>query len=277
MNRILTVLSLLAIFYGTAYVVQDSMFFFHMHDEESRAFLQGRPGFHEVQFTAANGVTYNGVMRRASDEKAPLLIYFGGNAEVSYRHMRSYEEWGQWRHFPGYHYLFIDYEGYGINKGRNHYLRMYEHALAVYDWAAKLPNVDASRIVAMGYSLGTGSAVYLAAHRPVAGLILVAPYANGFDLYNNVLPIFKGPMRWIVRQRLPSDEFAPLVTSPVLMIASRGDEIVPFSSSERLSKLFKSDVDFIMLENARHNDIFQVHGVLDRIRAFLETLKRLTP
>ncbi|MCL2473489.1 MAG: dienelactone hydrolase family protein [Alphaproteobacteria bacterium] len=268
-SGMLTVLSLLVMLYGTAYVVQDRMFFLNIHDEESREFLQGRPGFHEVKFTDANGITRHGMMRKVSDEPAPLVIYFGGNAEVSYRNLRNHEELGQWQYFPGYHYLFVDYEGYGINDGRNHYLKMYEHALAVYDWVVTLPGVDTSRIVAMGYSLGTGSAVYLAAHRPVAGLILAAPYANGFDLYNNAFPIFKGPMRRIVRQRLPSDEFAPKVTSPVLIIASRRDEIVPFSSSEQLSGLFKSDVDFMVLNNVPHNAVFQAEGVFDKIRSFL--------
>jgi hypothetical protein len=122
----------------------------------------------------------------------------------------------------------------------------------------------------MGFSLGTGSVVYLAAHRPVAGAILVSPYANGYDLYNNVLPMFFGPMRALVRQKLPSDEFAPDVTCPVLIIASRRDEIVPFSSSERLALLFPGDVDFMALDSALHNDMFRAEGVFDRIRRFLE-------
>ena len=44
---------------------------------------------------------------------------------------------------------------------------MYEETLAVYDYAVTLTSVDDNCIVAMGYSLGTGCAVYLAAQRPV--------------------------------------------------------------------------------------------------------------
>jgi len=244
--------------------------FHNVSDEESRIFLQGRPGFIEITFTAENGKTYHGMMYQSSDEIAPLVIYFGGNGEVSHRHMRMREMLGQWEYFAGYHYLFIDYEGYGLNDGHPHYRNMYEQALAVFDYAVTLPIVDSNRIVAMGYSLGTGSAVYLAANRPVAGLIIAAPFANGYDLYNNVLPIFRGPVRLLVRQKFPSDEHAPDVTSPVLVIASRRDEIVPFSSSEQLSRLFPGEVDFMILDDARHNDIFQAEGVFDRVEAFLE-------
>lgn len=131
-------------------------------------------------------------------------------------------------------------------------------------------DVDTSHIVAMGYSLCTGCAVYLAAHRPVAGLILTAPYANGDDLYNSMLPIFVGPMKLLERQKLPSDLYAPDVTCPALVFASRGDEMVPFSSSERLSTLFSGTVKLVSLEHAGHKEIFNADGVLEKIQQFLE-------
>lgn len=272
-SALLTVCTVFLLICGLIYAVQDNMIFFHVSDPVSREILQGRPGYIEIEFTAENGKTYHGVMRQAYDGKAPLVIYFGGNGEVSHRHMRFRGDMGQWSYFAGFNYLFIDYEGYGLNEGRTSYRNMFEGALAVYDFAVTLPNVDSDRVVAMGFSLGTGSAVYLAANRPVAGLILAAPFANGHDLFNNVLPIFRGPLRLLVRQNLPSDRYAPYVTSPVLIIASRGDEIIPFSSSERLSRLFPGDVDFMGLDRARHNDIFQAGGVFNRIRSFLEGVK----
>jgi pimeloyl-ACP methyl ester carboxylesterase len=169
--------------------------------------------------------------------------------------------------------MFVDYEGYGLNDGRTNFLNMYEGALEIYDYAVTLPNVDSDRIVAMGFSLGTGSAVYLAANRPVAGLILATPYANGYDLYNNVLPVFVGPMKMLVRQKLPSDQHAPNVTCPVLIIASRDDEAIPFSSSTRLAKLFPGNIDFMELNNVSHNDIFRAEGVFSRVQSFLEEVK----
>jgi pimeloyl-ACP methyl ester carboxylesterase len=255
---------------GITYAVQDGMLFYHFTDEESREFLSGREGYSEVRFTALNGKTYHGMMYQNSGEKAPLVIYFGGNAEVSYRNLRNREEQGQWQYFPGYHYLFMDYEGYGLNDGRTHYLNMYEQALAVYDYAASLPSVDSDRIAAMGYSIGTGSAVYLAANRPVSGLILAAPYASGYDLYNNMLPVFRGPMRLLVKQKLPSETYAPDITCPVLIIASRADETIPLTSSERLADLMGGEVSFMTLENVFHNNIFQAEGVFDRVKSFLE-------
>ena len=271
---LLSIFNVFALVCGFIYAAQDSMMFFNVHCPQSREFLSNRPGFREVMFTAENGRTYHGMKYLATDDKASLIIYFGGNGEVSYRHMRMREMQNQWSYFAGFNYLFVDYEGYGLNDGRIHYLNMYEQSLAVFDYAAALPNVDSGRIVVMGYSLGTGSAVYLAANRPVAGLILATPFASGYDLYNNVLPIFFGPMRLLVRQKLPSYEFAPHITCPVLIIASRSDEIIPFSSTERLASLISGEVDFMVLDGIGHNYIFQASGVLNRVQLFLEMIKQ---
>ncbi|MDR0465069.1 MAG: hypothetical protein LBG94_08160, partial [Treponema sp.] len=194
------------------YIIQDRFVFYNVNDPESREYLLSKPGYSEIKFTSDNGKTYHGMMYQQTEGIAPLVIYFGGNGECSHRFMRERDQGGIWRYYSGYNVLFVDYEGYGLNDGAPHYLNIYERSLALFDYASLLPNVDSSRIVTMGYSLGTGSAVYLAANRPVAGLILAAPYANGYDIYNNILPVFKGPLKLLVKQKLPSDKYASLVT-----------------------------------------------------------------
>ena len=257
---------------GFILLIQDGIIFHHVYDPDSRKLLQNIPGFSEIEFTADNGRVYHGMMYQAKEGIAPLIIYFGGNAECSYSHMRSREELNQWRFFAGFNYLYVDYDGYGINGGGTSYLNMYEHSLAVYDYAVSLENVDSGRIVAMGFSLGTGSAVYLAANRPVTGIILAAPYASGYDLYNNVLPVFKGPFELLVKQKLPSDIYAQNVFCPAFIIASRRDETVPFSSSQRLSDNLQGSVDFLEINNVYHNYIFREPGVFDRVQFFLERI-----
>ena len=77
-------------------------------------------------------------------------------------------------------------------------------------------------------------------------------------------------MKLLVKQKLPSYDYAPDVTCPALVIASRGDEAIPFSSSERLSKLLSGNVELITLESENHNSLFPVEGVYDRLQNFLE-------
>ena len=271
---LLIVISVIISLAGLLLYAQDSIIFRNINDPQSRQLLHTIPGYSEIQFTAANGRTYNGMMYEQAEGISPLVIYFGGNGECSYSNMQLRRTRNQWQYFSGYNYLFIDYDGYGINGGSLDYKKLYEQALAVYDYAVTLPNVDRSRIVAMGYSLGTGAAVYLAAHRQVSGLILGAPYSNGYDLYNNLMPIFYGPLRLLVKQKLSSDLYAPEVTCPVLIFASHTDELVPFNSSVKLSKLFPGHTDFVTLDSVSHNSIFLASGVLPRVQSFLEELNQ---
>jgi len=259
---------------GLVYAVQDMIMFYHVTDPESREFLQNLPDYREIMINAGNGKTYYGMLHTigADTEKAPTIIYFGGNGEVSYKRMRSFEDNNRWRYFEGYNFIYVDYEGYGLNGGKTSYTGMYEESLAVYDWCAAQPYIDETRVVSMGYSIGTGAAVYLAANRPVAGLILAAPYANGYDLYNAMLPIFKGPLRLLVKQRFKSDEYARYVTCPVMIIASRSDETVPYSSTQRLSAEFPVSVGFFTLETENHNSVF-TDGTYQKIKTFLEGAK----
>ena len=257
------------LFFGITYTIQDRMLYRNVDNPESREFLQDKPEYSEVEFTADNGKTYRGTMYRATSEKAPLIVYFGGNGDSSAGYMHINEVFERWSNFAGYNCLYIDYEGYGLTEGKADYLSMYEQALAVYDYALGLPEVDSQRIVTIGYSLGTGSAVYLAANRPVSGLILGAPYSNGYDLYNNVIPIFAGPMKLLVKNKLPSEKYAPEVVCPVLMMATEDDKVVPFSSSENLYKHFHEGTEFIVIENADHGSLFYTEEAYDRIRSFL--------
>ncbi|MCL2833022.1 MAG: dienelactone hydrolase family protein [Treponema sp.] len=266
---LLMVLSVFTAVCVFVFSVQDRILFRDVNDQMSREYLRNMPGYNEVEFTSAGGRTWHGMMYAPGEKKSPLVIYFGGNGECSYSNMVSRMRQNQWQFFAGYNYLFIDYEGYGINGGKTNYLKMYEQALAVYDYAANLPNIDNKRIVTMGFSLGTGCAVFLAANRPVTGLILSAPYSNGYDIFNNQLPVFYGPMKLLVKQKLPSQNFAPRVNCPVLIIASKSDEMVPFYSSQSLSKLFPGHVEFMELDHYSHNNLFKAPAVLEHIQSFL--------
>jgi len=247
---------------------QQDMMFPGAHDDADRAALQGLPGYSEVRFTGVDGVAYNGMLYQPSDAPNGLIVYFGGNGEVSYAKMALYAHGGDWSDLDDFAFLDVDYAGYGMNTGQASMNTIYAESLAVYDYATGLPG--AARIVGMGFSIGTGAAVYLAAHRALAGLVLYAPYANGYDLYNAVLPIFHGPVRVLARYKLPSDQYAPQVTCPVLVVASRADQTVPFASSQRLAGLFAGDVSFYTVGGASHNEVPSAAGVPARVKAFLQ-------
>lgn len=62
----------------------------------------------------------------------------------------------------GVSFALFDYRGYGRSEGDPTEDALFSDALAIYDLVAARPTVDKQKIVAMGRSLGSGVATYLA-------------------------------------------------------------------------------------------------------------------
>ena len=97
--------------------------------------------------------------------------------------------------------LAIDWRGYGGSTGNPTELGLRADARAGFDFIrAAAPQ---SKIAVFGESLGTGPAVALARDRPVAGVLLNAPYASVRRLFElRGLPI---PYRWLMKDPFDSE------------------------------------------------------------------------
>ena len=257
----------IALLFGVFYFAQDAVLFHPGHDPKSLDYITAKSDFDAVEIILGEN-TWNGILRNpASDDPSPLIIFFYGNAQNSAQTMRQMESFNIWPYFLDYQCLIMDYAGYGLNDGRSSLRNMCEEALAVFDYASSLPNV--SHIIVGGYSIGTGPAIYLAANREADGLFLLAPYANTYDLYNNTLPIFYGPLRLFVKHKLAADKYAKAVSVPALVVSSRDDEIIPFDSSERLSECLGEECTFVAMSGIGHNSILFNREVLSGVKSYL--------
>ena len=147
-------------------------------------------------------------------------------------------------------------------------------AVEAYKYVSGLPTT--SKTIVMGYSLGTGIAVYTAscAEEAPAGLILIAPYNSGYDLYNNALDIFHGPFKLLASFKMPVYRYAGKVKCPTLIIASDSDEVVPIQSSKKLFGEFSSaTADFMTVEGEKHNDLPLSGKVSSRLIAFVGVIR----
>ena len=113
-------------------------------------------GIAPIEIVSADGTRLHGWIRAANAAPAPVVLYFGGNAEeVSWTIAE--------RRWPtGWTIVAVNYRGYGRSEGSPGEAPLVADALAVYDAIAARSDVDAKHIVAFGRSLGTGVAVKLA-------------------------------------------------------------------------------------------------------------------
>ena len=129
----------------------------------------------EMRLPREAGIELAGVLLLPPVDRPPLVIYFGGNAEeVSWT--LSDARWPR-----AWTIIGVNYRGYGASEGVPGEAALTSDALAIYDAAAKRPDIDPSRIVVFGRSLGTAIAAYFIASAnasPMAFLSIGAAFCN---------------------------------------------------------------------------------------------------
>ena len=152
----------------------------------------------------------------------------------------------------GYTCVSYDYPGYGHSSGKPSEQGCYEAIDAVFTKLTREDEINKSRIVLWGRSLGTGPSCYLASREKVAGLLLETPFISAF-LTVTEIPI----VPW---DRFPSIKRAPQIKSESLVIHGREDEIVPFRHGRKLFESLPEPKTFLEITEANHNDLPEIGG-----------------
>ena len=217
----------------------------------------------EVALEARDGTRLAGVLVLPPRERAPLVIYFGGNAEeVTEAAMSAREDYGERA------LLLVNYRGYGRSAGRPAQDEMLADALELHDWAARHPAVDAARIAVHGRSLGSAMAIHVAGSRPVRCAVLTSPFASALEVAAELY--FWLPVRLLMRHPFDTSAAAAKARAPVLVIAGSQDTIIKPRHSERVAGLWGGAVERLSLEGFGHNDLHLTPVYGTTIRAFLD-------
>jgi pimeloyl-ACP methyl ester carboxylesterase len=251
------------------YFFQDRMLFY----PTPRAALSATPRpprgtLETVTLTAPDGITLSGWFVSSGGPAlapAPLAIYFGGNAEdVSWLI-------GMNDRLAGYSLLLLEYRGYGGSGGKPGESALFRDALLAYDYASRRRDVDATRIVAFGRSLGSGVAVQLAAQRPVSGVILISPYDSVRAVAQKIYPWL--PVSLLLKHPFDSLSRAGAIGAPLLCVAAGRDSVIPVAHSRRLFDAWGgSDRRWVEIAGADHDDVAGEPAYWQEIAAFLARL-----
>jgi len=221
-------------------------------------------GFTEVKIATADGERLDGWWRPPpATERGVVLFLHGTPGTVPDQVWRL----DQLKH-SGLGILAIDWRGYGGSTGNPTELGLRADARAGFDFIrAAAPQ---SKIAVFGESLGTGPAVALARDRPVAGVLLNAPYASVRRLFElRGLPI---PYRWLMKDPFDSEALVGGVTAPLLILHGTDDPAIPVAEAHRLYDAAHEPKMIFIADGAGHLDAWEGGGE----RLALEALARWT-
>lgn len=180
---------------------------------------------------------------RIADGKAPAVWFAHGNYET----VRDSFALIQPLLAHGFAVLQLEYPGYGGADGAPRFDAINEAADATWNWLSARAQVDAKRMVAVGYSIGGGPAAELTRHHDVHALVLLSTYSSMKDIaHRYALPAF------VVRY--PYDNVARVraFKGPVFVEHGRRDEVIPFELGQRLADA-RPDVTWFP-QDCRHAD-----------------------
>ena len=234
MRTLLVFLAFAAVLYvGLAlmlYLLQERMVFLpHLPGRALDATPQAIGLDYEDTFIdTADGERLHGWWVPAADARGALLFFHGNAGNISHR-LDSIAIFNR----LGLDVLIVDYRGYGQSTGNPSEAGTYRDARAAWDWLLAR-SVAPERIVGFGRSLGGAVGAWLAAQADVrpAGLIVESCFTSGADMARRLYPWL--PARWITRLKYPVRDYVAAAESPLMVIHSRDDEIIPFDMGRAL-------------------------------------------
>jgi hypothetical protein len=182
-------------------------------------------------------------VRPSENQPVPLVIFAHGNAETidfCVQEMSQFSHWGMGT-------LLVEFPGYGRSQGKPSQASITEAFINAYDVMTHRKDIDASKIILYGRSIGGGAICSLSEHRPAAALILMSTFTSVRSFSSRYLvPAF------LVRD--PFDNLAAVGTfqGPVLILHGKHDEIIPYSHGKSLNQA-SANARFLSYD-CGHND-----------------------
>jgi hypothetical protein len=151
----------------------------------------------------------------------------------------------------GFRVVLAEYPGYGGRPGKPGEVEFVANAQATL---RLVHEQFGDPVVLWGESLGSGVAAAVAAQpaAPVAGVVLVTPWASLPELALELYPFL--PMRWLLLDRYDSVANLREFRGPVAVVVAGADEIIPPRHGLRLYEALADPKRLWIVEGAGHND-----------------------
>ena len=247
-------------------------FLFYPRKEEG--WETGSASHEELAIPVEGGETIGGRFYNAAPG-APSILFFHGNGEI----VADYADLAPLYVRLGVNFIPVDYRGYGRSTGSPTVTGMMRDCHYIFDFVKNLLKEKGfpGPLVVMGRSLGSASALELAAHYPdeVKALVIESGFAYILPLLR-LLGINAGNVGISEEGTFNHTAKIKKYKNPLLVIHAEHDHIIPFSDGEALFNAAESpEKEFLAIKHANHNNIFQ-YGLREYIAAVDALLEKIS-
>jgi len=173
----------------------------------------------------------------------PVVMFAHGNGELIDFWPQELKNFNR----MGLGVLLVEYPGYGRSEGSPSQATVEETFIAAYDALAARKDVDASKIILFGRSLGGGAVCALAAQRPTAALILMSTFTSARSFASKYLA-----PKFMVRDPFDNLTAVKSYPGPVLVMHGRFDEVIPYRHGVSLNQVARHSK--LITYPSGHND-----------------------
>ncbi len=232
---------------GLLYLKQPDMLFFPTPELVETPADWGL-AYSEVWLTTEDGVRLHGWYIPREGARGTLLFLHGNAGNISHRR----DSVGIF-HRLGLDVLIIDYRGYGRSEGTPSEAGLYRDAAAAWRYLREVKAVPESAILIFGRSLGGAVAAQLASQVQAGGVILESSFSSAREVAEALFPLLSRLV--VLRYDFPAARHIAQTRSPVLVLHSPEDELIPYATGRRLFEAAPEPKTFVPLRGD-HNSGF---------------------
>jgi hypothetical protein len=225
------------------------------------------PGAELLSLRTSDGHELAGIHIRADEpsRERTLILGFGGNGWNG-------QDVAEYLHqlLPECEVVAFHYRGYAPSTGSPSAEALRADAPLIHDLA--VDRLKPARVIAVGFSIGSGLAACLAAERKLDGLILVTPFDSLKAVAEAMFPWL--PIGRFFEHEIDAATALERVRAPVAIVAAERDEIIPPARTDALRPRVPHLVFDRTITHAGHNDIYARSDFQASMRAALEAVRK---
>jgi len=211
--------------------------------------------------------------------KPPLrgtILFLHGNAENISTHIASV----YWLPAHGYDVFLFDYRGYGKSTGVPSLPGIHQDYAAALDYLFHRPGVDSNNIFVFGQSLGAAVVLTATDTSPYKSRLRAVITEGAFTSYRSVARemfdhswltwLFQWPLSMTINDDYrPIDHIAGISPTPVLLIHSKQDEVIPFHNALELYAAARQPKTLWVVKDVRHIQTFKNPEYREKLLEYL--------